>query len=122
MEHRHDLFENHSDRRVFSLLAAPAFAGDWTNSGMYNGYGASSQNTPANFSMRDGNGNLTMVNGQVTSANYSSNSGGGALGSPSETTITCFCPARTFFISDSRVCLTAISARSRTMVSTSRPT
>lgn len=60
-----------------ALGAAPAVAGDWTNSGMYNGYGAGTQNTPSNFSMRDANGNLTLVNGQVTSANYSSTSGGG---------------------------------------------
>ena len=43
---------------------------------MYNGYGAASQNTASNYSMRDANGNLTLVNGQVTSAQYSANSGG----------------------------------------------
>jgi holdfast attachment protein HfaA len=53
-----------------------AHAGDWTNSGMYNGYGAATQNTASNYSMRDANGNLTMVNGQVTSAQYAANSGG----------------------------------------------
>ena len=47
-----------------------AQAQTWTNSAMYNGYGASSQNTASNYSMRDGNGNLTMVNGQVTSSTY----------------------------------------------------
>ncbi|MDB5740140.1 MAG: holdfast attachment protein HfaA [Alphaproteobacteria bacterium] len=59
-------------------LSAPtaALAGDWTNSGMYNGYGSSNMNTASNYSMRDANGNLTMVNGQVTSAQYSANSGG----------------------------------------------
>jgi holdfast attachment protein HfaA len=61
-----------------AATAAPcvALAGDWTNSGMYNGYGASNQNTASGYSMRDANGNLTMVNGQVTSAQYSANSGG----------------------------------------------
>lgn len=59
-----------------ALTAVPAAqAQTWTNSAMYNGYGASSQNTASNYSMRDGNGNLTMVNGQVTSSMYSSNSG-----------------------------------------------
>ena len=65
---------------VFALTAATAasttaMAGDWTNSGMYNGYGATSQNSASAYSMRDPNGNLTMVNGQVTSAQYSQNSG-----------------------------------------------
>ena len=55
--------------------ATTAQAGDWTNAAMYNGYGATNQNTASNYSMRDGNGNLTMVNGQVTSSLYSSNSG-----------------------------------------------
>ncbi len=62
---------------LFAMTApmAPALAGDWTNSAMYNGYGAANQNTASNYSMRDANGNLTMVNGQVTSAQYSANSG-----------------------------------------------
>jgi holdfast attachment protein HfaA len=60
---------------LIALGASPALAGDWTNSGMYNGYGASNMNTASNYSMRDANGNLTMVNGQVTSAQYSANSG-----------------------------------------------
>ena len=62
---------------VFALTAATAAqAGDWTNSGMYNGYGATNQNSASAYSMRDPNGNLTMVNGQVESAQYSQNSGG----------------------------------------------
>jgi holdfast attachment protein HfaA len=69
-----------------AATAAPcvALAGDWTNSGMYNGYGASNQNTASGYSMRDANGNLTMVNGQVTSAQYQQGSGaqyaGGGVG------------------------------------------
>ena len=59
-----------------SLSTAEA-ANDWTNAGMYNGYGASSQNTPSNYSMRDANGNLTMVNGQIVPSSYSSSTGGG---------------------------------------------
>lgn len=61
-----------------------AWAGDWTNSSMYNGYGAASQNQASAYSMRDPNGNLTMVNGQVTSAMYQQGSGaqyaGGGVG------------------------------------------
>jgi len=66
------------------LAATAAQAGDWTNSSMYNGYGAANANAPSNYSMRDANGNLTMVNGQVTSSQYSSQSGaqyaGGGVG------------------------------------------
>ena len=59
---------------AFALAAPAARAGDWTNSGNYNGYGGG-VNTPSNYSLRDANGNLTMVNGQITSANFGSNSG-----------------------------------------------
>ena len=61
---------------LLALSATAAQAGDWTTASMYNGYGAASQNTASNYSMRDANGNLTLVNGQVTSAQYSANSGG----------------------------------------------
>ena len=61
---------------LFTLtVATAAQAGDWTNSGMYNGYGASNMNSQSAYSMRDPNGNLTMVDGRVTSAQYSQNSG-----------------------------------------------
>ena len=60
---------------VFALTAATAAqAGDWTNSGMYNGYGASNMNTASNYSMRDANGNLTMVNGMIEPSTVSQNS------------------------------------------------
>ena len=66
------------------LAATAAQAGDWTNSAMYNGYGAANSNAASNYSMRDANGNLTMVNGQVTSSQYASQSGaqyaGGGVG------------------------------------------
>jgi holdfast attachment protein HfaA len=42
---------------------------------MYNGYGATTSNQPSSYSMRDANGNLTMVNGQIESAQYSSSTG-----------------------------------------------
>lgn len=69
---------------AFAFAATAAQAGDWTNSAMYNGYGAATQNAPSNYSMRDANGNLTMVNGQVTSSTYAYASGaqygGGGVG------------------------------------------
>ncbi|HEY4077351.1 MAG TPA: holdfast anchoring protein HfaA [Rhizomicrobium sp.] len=55
-----------------SIAATAAQAGDWTNSAMYNGYGATTQNQASSYSMRDANGNLTMVNGQITSSSYAS--------------------------------------------------
>jgi holdfast attachment protein HfaA len=58
-----------------SAVSTAAQAGDWTNSTMYNGYGATTQNQASAYSMRDANGNLTMVNGQVESAQYSAASG-----------------------------------------------
>ncbi len=71
---------------VLALLAATvstAQAGDWTNSGMYNGYGAN-MNQTSSYQLRDGNGNLTMVDGRPVSAQYSQGSGaqyaGGGVG------------------------------------------
>lgn len=55
--------------------SAPARAGDWTNSASYNGFGNTTQNTPSNFSLRDANGNLTVVNGQFVGSSTSTNSG-----------------------------------------------
>jgi holdfast attachment protein HfaA len=65
----------------FVLCAPSAFAGDWTNSAQYNGYGSSSQNQPSNFSMRDANGNLTVVNGQVVPSIFNQSSGAQFTGS-----------------------------------------
>ena len=59
-------------------LCAGARAGDWTNSANYNGFGATTQNTPSNFSLRDANGNLTVVNGQFVGSAFSSATGVGA--------------------------------------------
>ena len=55
-------------------LSTAAEAGDWTNSANYNGF-AATQNAPSNFSLRDANGNLTVVNGQFVGSSYSSSSG-----------------------------------------------
>jgi len=56
-------------------LAAQAQTSTWTNSAMYNGYGANNMNSASSYSMRDANGNLTMVNGQLQPSVYSNASG-----------------------------------------------
>ena len=56
-------------------LAAQAQTSTWTNSAMYNGYGANNMNSASSYSMRDANGNLTMVNGQLQPSIYSNASG-----------------------------------------------
>ena len=58
-----------------TLGAVPALAQGWNSASGYNGYGANSQNTPSNASLRDPNGNLTLVDGQFRSSNFSSQSG-----------------------------------------------
>ena len=58
--------------------ACAAQAGDWSNSANYNGFGAATQNTPSNFSLRDANGNLSLVNGQFVGSSFSSATGVGA--------------------------------------------
>jgi len=63
-----------------SCAATAAGAQTWNNSAGYNGYGTSSQNTPITSSLRDSNGNLTMVDGQITSANFGMNQGGQSAG------------------------------------------
>src|ERR1700722_14417732 len=62
---------------IFGILSAHAAeAQSWTQSSSYNGYGAATQNTASNYSLRDPNGNLTLVNGQFqSSSNYSSQAG-----------------------------------------------
>jgi holdfast attachment protein HfaA len=59
-----------------ALGASGAQAQSWTSSSNYNGYGGSNMNTASNYSLRDPNGNLTLVNGQFESAsNYAPQSG-----------------------------------------------
>jgi holdfast attachment protein HfaA len=58
-----------------SLCAATAQAQDWNNSGAYNGFGSMNQNSASDFRLRDDNNNMTMVNGQITSANFGANQG-----------------------------------------------
>jgi holdfast attachment protein HfaA len=72
----------HHSKTILALTLLSAFAAtaaqaqSWTSSSNYNGYGASTQNTASSYSLRDANGNLTLVNGQFQSAsNYSSQAG-----------------------------------------------
>ena len=66
------------------LAAGSAQAGDWTNAAQYNGFGANTQNQASAYSMRDANGNLTMINGQVAPSIFQQSSGaqyaGGGVG------------------------------------------
>ena len=73
--------------RLFKIAALALFAScaaasaqTWNSSSGYNGYGTASQNTPITSSLRDSNGNLTMVDGQITSANFGVNQGGQSAG------------------------------------------
>jgi holdfast attachment protein HfaA len=62
----------------FSLLATACFAGDYSTDSSYNtpyGMTAGAENQPVNASLRDANGNLTVVNGQFTSSAMSQQSG-----------------------------------------------
>jgi len=62
------------------LASSSAQAGDWTNASQYNGYGSNSQNQPAAYSMRDANGNLTMINGQLAPSIVQQSSGAQSAG------------------------------------------
>jgi len=78
---------------LLSLTATAVQAQDWANSGVYNGYGAMNQNTASNFSLRDPQNNLTMVNGQITSGNIGANQGNqqasAGVGRPWRSAISC---------------------------------
>lgn len=59
-------------------LMGTASAGDYTNSSTYNapfGLQAGQENQTPSPSLRDANGNLTVVNGQFTSANFGPSAG-----------------------------------------------
>lgn len=61
-----------------------AQAGDFSNSASYNspyGLQAGQENQAPSPSLRDANGNLTVVNGQFTSANFGGMAGAGASAS-----------------------------------------
>jgi holdfast attachment protein HfaA len=64
--------------------AGAANAGDYSNASTYNapyGMAAGQENQAPNASLRDANGNLTVVNGQFTSANFGTSAGASASGS-----------------------------------------
>lgn len=63
---------------VLAAFATPAFAQVYSDAGSYNsGYGVSAGNfnQPVNASLRDGNGNLSVVNGQFQSSTMSQQAG-----------------------------------------------
>src|SRR5580693_1603678 len=63
---------------VALAAATSAQAGCYSSAGSYNtGYGMTpgEENAPINASLRDSNGNLTIVNGQFTSSSMSQQSG-----------------------------------------------
>lgn len=64
---------------TFVCLAGPqkvlAQTSNWSSSASYNGFGTTTMNAASNYSMRDANGNLTMVNGQIQPSIYSNASG-----------------------------------------------
>jgi holdfast attachment protein HfaA len=67
-----------------SVAATAAKAGDFSNASNYNapyGMAAGQENAPPNASLRDANGNLSVVNGQFTSSNFGTSSGASAAGS-----------------------------------------
>jgi len=70
---------------AFALTGtAAALADDYSNAANYNhGYGMSAgeENSAINPSLRDANGNLTVVNGQFTSSSVSQSSGVSGSGS-----------------------------------------
>jgi holdfast attachment protein HfaA len=80
-------------KKFLALVLSGTFAGafgvtavqaqSWNSASNYNGYGAGTQNTASNYQLRDPNGNLTLVNGQFQSAQYSSQTGTQFAGSTS---------------------------------------
>ncbi len=63
---------------ALAICATGAQAGDYSQASSYNqGYGMTpgEENAPVNASLRDANGNLTVVNGQFTSSAMSAQSG-----------------------------------------------
>jgi len=73
-----------------AALASVAHAGDYSNAASYNsGYGmvAGQENQAINPSLRDANGNLTVVNGQFTSSSFSRQTGVQTMGTISSSSL-----------------------------------
>jgi holdfast attachment protein HfaA len=71
-------------------LAGLAEAADYSNAASYNspyGLAAGSENQAINPSLRDANGNLTVVNGQFTSSSFSRQTGVQSMGTISSGTL-----------------------------------
>jgi len=67
-----------------AAFATAAMAGDFSNASTYNapyGLQPGQENQAPNPSLRDANGNLTVVNGQFTSSNFGTAAGVSASGS-----------------------------------------
>jgi len=73
-----------------AALVGAAEAGDFSNAATYNspyGMAAGQENQAVNPSLRDGNGNLTVVNGQFTSSAFSQQTGVQSMGTMSGTSL-----------------------------------
>ena len=71
-------------------LGSEAGAADYSNAASYNsGYGmnAGQDNQAINPSLRDANGNLSVVNGQFTSSSFSAQTGVQSMGTISSSTL-----------------------------------
>lgn len=73
-----------------AILAGAAGAGDYNTSASYNsayGMTAGQENQAINPSLRDSNGNLTIVNGQFTSSSFSRQTGVQTMGTISSSSL-----------------------------------
>jgi holdfast attachment protein HfaA len=73
-----------------AALAGSAEAADYSNSTSYNspyGLSAGAENQTINPSLRDANGNLTVVNGQFTSSAFSQSTGVQSMGTMSSSAL-----------------------------------
>jgi holdfast attachment protein HfaA len=73
-----------------ATLATAAHAADYNNAASYNsayGMSAGQENQAINPSLRDANGNLTVVNGQFTSSSFSRQTGVQSMGTISSGTL-----------------------------------
>ena len=89
---RHILFAG-----LAAALAGAAQAADYSNAASYNspyGMTAGQENQAVNPSLRDANGNLTVVNGQFTSSAFSQQTGVQSMGTMSSSSLASLGTAR----------------------------
>jgi len=75
---------------IAATLTSGAYAGDYSSAASYNnpyGMTAGQENQPVNPSLRDGNGNLTVVNGQFTSSAFAQQTGVQSMGTMSSASL-----------------------------------